>query len=330
MSSKGSNDGSSEESNDGLDENEVGAAQVPVEDDAIFLDHIAHWVPDPEAAKSALSRLGFRLTGASVQLQATLAAAKGPEAKDAGVPTAAGASNRCAMLREGYIEILWPTADTPVGLEIRAGIARHIGVHLAAFGVADAKAHHRRLIEAGFPQRPPVSLTRKTTLLSGEKRSLRFTVARCEPGSLPEGRVQFLTHRTAPVAWESGRLAHPNGAKRLTDLFFCVADVAEAIERYRLYLNRPFLRVANGARFMLERGSLWILDEAGTLDRIGLEPPCLPWMAGYALACEDPSALAKYALRSGLRLHTAADGLTTVILPTALGGAIVLHRSTDA
>ena len=308
-------------------ENEIGARQVPIQDDAIFLDHVAHWISDPEAAKDALLRLGFLVTCESAQVQAPARRSQANAVDDAAAGASAGASNRCVMLHEGYIEVLWPTADTPIGLEIRAGIARHIGVHLAAFGVADAKAHHRRLVDADFPQRPVVSLTRKARLLSGEERDLRFTVARPEEGSLPEGRVQFLTHHTAPVAWEKGRLAHPNGAKRLTDLFFCVADIEESIERYRLYLNRPFWRIDGGARFVLERGSLWILDEAGILDRIGLEPPCLPWMAGYALACEDPSGIADRALQSGLRLHTATDGLTTIILPPALGGAIVLHRA---
>ncbi|WP_025769700.1 VOC family protein [Thioalkalivibrio sp. HK1] len=307
-------------------DDDIGAKQVPVQNDAIFLDHIAHWVSDPEGAREALLRLGFLATCESAQTQAPERRSQASEDDGASAGISAGASNRCVMLRKGYIEVLWPTADTPIGLEIRAGIARHIGVHLAAFGVADAKAHHRRLVDAGFPQRPVVSLTRKARLLSGDERILRFTVARPERGSLPEGRVQFLTHHTASIAWEGGRLAHPNGANGLTDLFFCVADIEEAIERYRLYLNRPFLRIEGGARFALDRGFLWILDEAGTLDRIGLEPPCLPWMAGYALAFDDPSQIAKYALQSGLRLHTASDGLATIILPSVLGGAIVLHR----
>ncbi|MBF2759882.1 MAG: VOC family protein [Ectothiorhodospiraceae bacterium AqS1] len=309
-------------------EMDIGARQVPAGDDAIFLDHIAHWVPDPEAAREAFLRLGFELSCESAQMQAPTSKSQ-TSAPDgaAGGASAAGASNRCAMLLEGYIELLWPTADTPIGLEIRAGIARHTGVHLAAFGVADATAHHRRLVEAGFAQRPVVSLTRKTRLPSGEERDLRFTVARPEKGSLPEGRVQFVTHHTAEVAWRSGSLAHPNRAKRLSDLFFCVADIEEAIERYRLYLNRPFLRIDGGARFPLDRGSLCILDEARTLERFGLKAPCLPWMAGYALAFDDPSEITRRALKSGLRLHTAPDGTTTIILPPALGGAIKLHRA---
>jgi len=54
------------------------------------------------------------------------------------------------MFARGYIEVLFKTSDTPLAREFDAGLARHPGVHIVAFGVADAAAAHGRLARAGF------------------------------------------------------------------------------------------------------------------------------------------------------------------------------------
>ena len=64
------------------------------------------------------------------------------------------------MLRRGYVEILAATADTPLAQQLREQLARHVGLHLAAFGSADAAAEHRRLAAAGFPVLPLVDMRR--------------------------------------------------------------------------------------------------------------------------------------------------------------------------
>src|SRR3954469_11148440 len=99
--------------------------QLPIGDE-IFLDHVGHFVRDPEAAAAALTRAGFAPTPLSVQV-----------APDGG-PTGTGTA--CAMLTRGYGEVLFKTADTPLGREFEAALARHSGLQLAAFAVADAPA----------------------------------------------------------------------------------------------------------------------------------------------------------------------------------------------
>ena len=66
---------------------------------AVFLDHVAHFVPEMDAAATALERCGFRLTPFTVQTN---------RVNEEAVP--AGTGNRCAMLRQGYLEILTATA----------------------------------------------------------------------------------------------------------------------------------------------------------------------------------------------------------------------------
>src|SRR5712675_724351 len=82
--------------------------QLPIADE-IFLDHVGHFVRDPEAASHALARAGFAPTPASVQVN--------PDpAGDAAQPT--GTGNVTAMLARGYIELLFKAADTALGREL--------------------------------------------------------------------------------------------------------------------------------------------------------------------------------------------------------------------
>ena len=126
-------------------ENRVAAAeadrQLPVGGD-IFLDHIGHFVRDPQAASRALARAGFAPTPVYVQVN--------PD----GTPT--GTGNVTCMFSRGYIEVLFKTADTPLGLEFAAAVAEHPGLHLVAFSVVDGAKAHQRVADAGFPMRPLV------------------------------------------------------------------------------------------------------------------------------------------------------------------------------
>src|SRR5438093_564281 len=83
------------------------------------------------AASAALECAGFAPAPVSVQFN--------PD----GTPT--GTGNVTAMFMRGYIEVLFKTADTPLGLEFDAALAGHVGVHLAAFAVVDAAKAHQRV-----------------------------------------------------------------------------------------------------------------------------------------------------------------------------------------
>ena len=117
----------------------------------IFLDHVGHFVRDPQAASRALARAGFAPTPVSVQTQPDPAG---------GAPRLTGTGNVTAMLGRGYVEVLFKTADTPLGQELDAAMARYAGIHLVAFGVADAGSAHARLRQEGFRVRPLVDMQR--------------------------------------------------------------------------------------------------------------------------------------------------------------------------
>jgi hypothetical protein len=241
----------------------------------IFLDHIAHFVSDPDAAGRALVRAGFAPTPVSVQVHPDPAG--GPLA-----PT--GTGNVTCMLDRGYLEILFKTADTPLSRELDAAIARYPGVHLAAFAVTDAAAMHARLGQAGFRTRPLANMQRPVGTASGEDIAA-FSVVRLAPGEMPEGRIQALTHHTEHTVWQPRWLTHPNGAGGLIDIVIAEAGVEEAAARFQRFLGRDPQAGRFGPAFHLDRGRVQLVM-AASLGRLfpRLAVPGLPFIAGYGIA----------------------------------------------
>ena len=262
--------------------------QLPIGDE-IFLDHIAHFVADPEAARWALTRAGFAPTPLSIQVNPDPAG---------GAPKPTGTGNATAMFRRGYIEVLFKTADTALGREFDSALARYPGLHLAAFAAADAKAAHGRLAGTGFRMQPLVEMQRpiETEQSPG---SAAFTIARVEPGQMAEGRIQIVTHRTEDAVWQTRWLDHPNGALRLAMLTIAVADVKEAAARFSRFTDRPAAARAFSYEVALDRGRLELMTpEAFGRTFPDLSIPSLPFMGACAIEVAS-FAKAETVLRQG-------------------------------
>ena len=253
--------------------------QLPTGDE-IFLDHVAVFVPEKDAARNALMRAGFLPTPFSIQ---TNRAADGTER-----PT--GTGNTTAMLPRGYLEFLFKTADTPLGREFDAGNTCYGGIHLIAFGVADAKAQRERLAASGFAVQPLVELRRPVGTESGTAEAA-FTVTRVEPGQMAEGRIQMLTHHTEDAVWQKRWLAHPNGVRELIDVVIAVPNVAEADSRFARFLNYKSIATNLGRTFFLDRGGVQLLDASGFARILPEVPiPTLPFVGMVALGVEQLEA----------------------------------------
>jgi hypothetical protein len=281
--------------------------QLPVGDE-IFLDHVAHFVRDADAARQALVRCGFAPTPISIQVNADSSNGQ----------RLTGTGNVTAMFERGYTEVLFKTADTPLAREFDAMLAEHSGLHLAAFSVADAQVAHRRLAANSFRVRDLVNMSRPVDTESG-KDTASFTIARVEPGVMPEGRIQMLTHHTEPTVWQNRWLSHPNSAIGLIDVVIAVADVEEAAQRFARFTGRTATRTSGGAVLQLDRGGVYLVN----YDRITERVPevlisKLPFMAGYALRVQSLAAAETAVDGAGLQWHAFDDGITTAF-PIELG-----------
>jgi hypothetical protein len=278
----------------------------------IFLDHVGHFVPDIEAASRALADAGFAPTPVSVQTQP-------------GGGGLTGTGNVTAMLTRGYVEVLFRTADTPLGRELDATLARYCGVHLVAFAVADAADAHRRLGENGFRMRPLVEMQRAVDLRS-EPSIAAFTIARLGPGEMPEGRIQLLTHRTEELVWQPRWLSHPNGALGLTGVLIAVRDLDEAAQRFARLTGRPAHFSTLGATIDLDRGRVELVDADTFSQMLQIPIPSLPFIGAYGISVASLARVELSLRQGGLAPRRHGQSLITPFPPALGTGAWVFSE----
>ncbi len=281
--------------------------QLPVGEE-IFLDHVAHFVRDAEAASTALARCGFEPTPVSIQVN--------PDPAGGTRPT--GTGNVTVMFARGYAEILFKTSDTPLSREFDAALERHAGMHLAAFAVADAAAAHRGLAANNFAVQDLVRMSRPVGTAAGPD-TAAFTIARVAPGVMPEGRIQMLTHHTEHAVWQPRWLTHPNGATALIDIVIAVADVEEAAQRFSRFTGRAAARTQGGALIRLDRGGIYLVSHERAAERLPeIAFPTLPFMIGYALKVKSLATAEMLVEAADLEWHTFETGIAAAF-PAELG-----------
>ena len=231
----------------------------------LCLDHVAHFVPDLDAAARDLEKLGLVVT---------------PESAHRTQHGPAGTSNRCLMLEQGYVEILAPTnrknEDTPNAQRVRERMQRFVGVHLCCFGTGDPAAERARLAAHGFEPEPMVNLARN--LQDGTP--VRFNVVYVPPAKMPEGRIQYCEHLTETNLW---RKEWVNPGLRLEAAFVVAEDPAEAAGRWARFSGALPRRDGEFIELRLARGRIVIGSRAAMARLLG-EAPAPPALAGYALS----------------------------------------------
>ncbi len=262
----------------------------------LYLDHVAHFVPDLGAAGRLAEALGFSVTPVSAH-------------RDQSGPS--GTSNRCVMLEEGYIEILAPTLDTPNARRVRERMQSFVGVHLACLGTPDAAAEHARLAAHGFEPEPLVRLERNVDAQT----IVRFNVVYVPPARMPEGRIQYVQQLTPEHLWQQ-RYVNPF---RLTGIYVVAEDPVQTAARWGRFAGLMPRREAAVACLDTARGRVNIGTREAISSLLGDAPPA-PALAGYSLACRHPQALAARCAANGLEVRR-NESSYSVLLPRALGGA---------
>ena len=263
----------------------------------LYLDHVSHFVPDLERAGAILEALGFAVAPLSAQVTQH---------------GAAGTSNRCVMLEQGYLEVLTPTMDTPNAARMRKSMQRYRGVHLVCFGTPAAKEEHFRLGKHGFAPQPIVRLERKVE--SGMK--ARFAVVRAAPGMMPEGRIQYVEHLAPEAIWRAKYLRHRNGVVGLAAAYVVATNPVRTAARWASFMAGLPRREGGFVALETDRGKVLIGTRAQMKALLGAAPRS-PGIAGYALSCRDPQAFARRCAAAGLK----ANRNLGIALPPALGGA---------
>ncbi len=279
---------------------------------ASSLDHVGFCTDAPQALWDRYERLGFTLTPVARQ--------SGP--RTPGGPTERlGIGNRCAMLRQGYIELLGIIDPTLFDRGLSRFIARYRGLHILAFGVEDASAELPRLRAAGFDIPAAVPLQRPVDDNVPDGPLARFS--RLPMPDAPEGRMQLVQHLTPELLWQERWMAHANHAVALEAAILIVENPAEAASRLsRLTGGTLEPDPAGGFALPFREGRLRILPEDALATVLpGVRAPTLPFIAGYVLRTDDGNAAAR-SLLTGLGTREVPDGL--MVPPEQAGGGALV------
>jgi hypothetical protein len=285
------------------------ARQLP-NGNEIFLDHVGHYVRDAEGASRALRRAGFAPTPISIQTDR--------DSSTGGlIPT--GTGNITAMFTAGYVEVMFKTSESPLVREFDAALARRPGLHLAAFCVAEAAEARRRLAADGFPVDDLVRMQRPVGTEAGPDIAA-FTIARVEADTMPEGRIQILTHHTEHTVWQPRWLSHPNTVGELIDVIIAVADVKDAAQRFAKFTDRPARPTpSGGALISLDRGGIYLVSHERASEKLPEVPvTSLPCMLGYALGVKSLAAAEQTIDGADLEWRAFENGIVATF-PAELG-----------
>jgi catechol 2,3-dioxygenase-like lactoylglutathione lyase family enzyme len=292
--------------------------QLP-EPGEIYLDHVGWMVPDMDAATRAFTRLGFALTPYSLH---------GNQDPETGRIVAQGSANRLAMLERGYLEILTPVAgaDTAMARHLKDSIGRYVGVHLIAFAVADADAEAERLASAGFRLQATVNLRRTIEAADGSQAQVAFTVVRARFGSIPEGRLQVLTHLTPEHLWQERYIARDNAITGLCEAVLAVPDPEASAGRLARFTGRGVRETEGGGTISLDRGRLTFSTPEAVARRYGgLRSPPVPAMAAVGLVSRDLDRTRGFLLGRDVGLLVDEPERLIVDPQDALGAALVIE-----
>lgn len=273
---------------------------------AAALDHVGIAGPDLDALRIAYERLGFRLTPRAQHH------APGPDL----VVRPIGTGNHCAMLRQGYLELIAVIDPTLPSNTLDRFLARYHGLHIIAFEIEDPEAERARLREAGIAI-PGVAWLERPIEVQGGTATARF--ARLPMPEAPEGRIQLIRHLTPELLWQPDLLDHPNRAVALDEVTVVVGDPAASADRFARLVGIAATPVSDGLVITLPRGRVRITTGE---PYPGVAAPSLPFIAGVTLRTDDGGATIRRIV--GTAGRETADGF--LVPPAAAGGAALLFR----
>ena len=265
------------------------------------MDHLAVVSDDPEALFAAYEALGFLLT---------------PVTRHSGSPTPGapvtpwGIGNRCAMFANGgYLELL-AVFDRSLpcrGFDER--LQRYAGLHIVAFGCADAELAADTIRAGGIDVVGVGRLERKVTTETGDGLAA-FSLVRFADVDQFGCHFNVMQHHTPGLLWQRRYLDHPNGARSLKSVTLCVADPEKAAARYAIALDSTVEADGTIRTLKLKRGQV-IFVRPDSLSKLydNLTPPTVPFVAAMTIAVTSLDITRKVLNDHHLPYAENADGI---------------------
>jgi 4-hydroxyphenylpyruvate dioxygenase-like putative hemolysin len=232
---------------------------------AVALDHVGVVGRDLAALAAQYERLGFALTPIALAGGGRIA-------------------NRCAMLRQGYLELM---ALAPGGSSATLArmLAHHAGAHVIALAVDNTAAAIARLRLAGIDCPGVEQSERAIDAADPSGPHARF--AHLSVPEQPEARINLILHLTPEALWQERFMSHPNHAVALEEVVLAVPAPAESAARFSRLAGRPVVPDRSGGfALILPHGRIRLLPpDAGETASFSV-----PSIVGITLRTDDARA----------------------------------------
>jgi hypothetical protein len=267
---------------------------------AIRLDHVGIVGRSLDTVATLYEQLGFTLT---------------PR-----VPTAGGRIvNRCAMLGQGYLELM-ALAPGGASATLERFLARREGAHIIALSVDDMASTDARLQLAGFES---TSVEQSERAVDTETNGPLARFVHLPIPELPEARINLIRHVTPELLWQPRFLAHANHAVALAEVTLAIAAPAVTAARFsRLSGCVVVPDPAGGFALGLSRGSVRLLPP----DAFPPPAPAPPSIVSVTLHTDDGNAAIAQIMHKISLPHRIDDHCLTV-RPDAAGGLALQFRA---
>lgn len=284
------------------------------------LDHLGTAVADLDAGRRTYEKLGFRMTRRSQHRGAIL---------PGGPVELFGQGNHCAMLKQGYLEVLGifdRTLPTPAQryLDLYEGL--HI-VGLQPGSIGDLLT----LARSGSALDGPRELGREVDFgpEALEQRRVEFLNVKFRATEFPEATFLYTQHLTRDIMWQPHLLEHPNTAQAVQCAYICSMDAADLARRLSDVLQVCPERVQPGLHeFRFESSSLRVLTpEAWERTFPGAAAPDAPRPAGFSVGTSSLQAAVKHLEHNGVPFQRLEGGDVYVAPAFACGTLIHFTES---
>ncbi len=273
-----------------------------------WLDHVAVATDSLDRAAAAYRRLGFKLTRRS---------------SHSGNDGPWGTGNHCAMLRDGYFELIGITDPSLYHDHLKAALARYTGLHLLALGTSDTNQSHDDVASCGAAIKKPYDIARQVPFGDGEKEG-RFRITEIDEAWFPEADFFFCQHDTPDVLWQPNLLDHPNGVTALKSATLVSADPEATAQRMERVTGVSPDKVGAGCVFNLARGAIEVTPPQDVIKQFpGVVPPVLPWVAAVTFRVSDLDLIRDITHAGGIEQNDHADGGVWVGPQSAEGAVVV-------
>ncbi len=253
------------------------------------LDHVGLIVPRLDEAARIFRALGFTLTERAEHTRVNAA----------GEVESAGSAQHSVMFEDGYIE-LQEITDPEQRHLLSPAAAKYFGLHIVAFGVADAERANEAVRQNGLEVGPVLRWGRgiQEPDRSGEAR-FAFFVAPYRAAD--EALLCWVEHLTPELIRSSRLTAHANGARALGGITIVARDADEA-ERLRVRYVACGGEAADSRTADVRFGAAHLaIRSPDRLPRLVRGPAwtASPAVAGLQLRLYNPASLAERARSEG-------------------------------